>query len=230
MFLTIGSAAVALYLYRRTELFGHKANSIACDGSPTCSEAFGELGERLTQAKLRETLNLLCGDDYYLHDGPLILIHAHGSQYPTIEIDHFAVTPFGVFVLETKHWSGKIELSKNYDYLTRALDGIVENRKSPLAQNKSKLSFLRTHLPAQWPVAGAGVFTSPEARLSPHLSSDIFVLNDLPQWLRTHRDRNASGAPVDITKAVRAIMQFQDRTPNASTAHKLRITHNYRNL
>lgn len=193
----------------------------------TRAQASGEQGERLTQTKLRETLDLLCNDDYYLHDGPLILVHAPGSKYPTIEIDHFAVTRFGVFVLETKHWAGQIGPSSSQDSLSRlSRTGITEERKSPLLQNRSKLAFIRAHLPRQWLVAGAGVFTSPEAHLSPHLPSDLFALNDLPLWLRTQRDRNFTKAPIDVAKAVHAVVQYRDGSPTAATKHKNRIARN----
>ena len=227
MFLTIGLIATGMYLYRHSRQRGRTANPARDIRSQTRAQASGEQGEHLTQTKLRVTLNSLCKDDYYLHDGPLILVHAAGSNYPTIEIDHFAVTRFGVFVLETKHWAGQIGPSSNQDCLSRlSRTGITEERKSPLLQNRSKLAFIRAHLPRQWSVAGAGIFTSPEAHLSPHLPSDIFALNDLPLWLRTQRDRNASKTPIDVAKAVHAIVQYRDCSPTAAAEHKKRIARN----
>ena len=64
--------------------------------SASRSEALGAPGEARAQAKLRETLQWLCGSDYYLHDGPLVIGHAPGTVFPTAEIDHLAVTPFGI--------------------------------------------------------------------------------------------------------------------------------------
>jgi len=134
------------------------------------------------------------------------------------------VTLFGVFVIETKHWSGRIDPSPRNDHILRSTSsGEAEERKSPLSQNRSKLSFIRTHLPRQWAVAGAGVFTSPDASLSPHLSSDLFRLDDLPHWLRTQRDRNKDKQAIDIAKAVDAIIQYRDRSPKAASDHKSRI-------
>jgi len=227
MFLTIGLFANGLYLYRRSRQRGRTASPLRDLRSQTRAEASGEQGEHLTQTKLRETLDWLCKDDYYLHNGPLILVHAPGSPYPTIEIDHLVVTRFGVFVLETKHWAGQISPSSNQDGLLRlSRAGMTEERKSPLLQNRSKLAFIRAHLPRQWSVAGAGIFTSPEACLSHHLPSDLFALDDLPLWLRTQRDRNASKSPIDVAKAVRAIVQYQDRSPTAAAEHKRRVSGN----
>ncbi|WP_144444315.1 hypothetical protein [Caballeronia arationis] len=54
------------------------------------SHEIGEAGEAVAQAKLRTTLQWLCGDDFYLHDGPLLIEHAPGTAFPTAEIDHLA--------------------------------------------------------------------------------------------------------------------------------------------
>jgi hypothetical protein len=57
------------------------------------SDAIGAAGEAAAQAKLHKTLYWLCGNDFYLHDGPLVIKHAPGTNFPTAEIDHLAVTP-----------------------------------------------------------------------------------------------------------------------------------------
>ncbi|SHK84199.1 nuclease-related domain-containing protein [Paraburkholderia terricola] len=68
----------------------------------TSAQGRWEEGEREVSAELRWHLTRLCGDDWAVLDG-LVLIHAPGSAFPTAEIDHLAITPFGVFVVETKH-------------------------------------------------------------------------------------------------------------------------------
>jgi hypothetical protein len=111
--------------------------------------------------------------------------HAPGSQFPTAEIDHLAVTPFGVFIFETKHWSGRIFPSSARGMLTRVADaGQSEDRRSPLDQNRTKVAFSRARLPSNWPVAGAGLFTSPAAALDPDLNANLLSLTDVGQWLR----------------------------------------------
>ncbi|WP_434667702.1 nuclease-related domain-containing protein [Paraburkholderia sp. A3BS-1L] len=70
----------------------------------TRAHACGEASEVAVRAELRRVLTGLCGDDFYLHDGAVLLHHAPGTALPTAEIDHLAVTPFGLFVIETKNW------------------------------------------------------------------------------------------------------------------------------
>jgi len=188
------------------------------------SELAGATGEQLTHTKLKETLNWLCGSNYYLHDGPLVIEHAPGSAFPTAEIDHLAITPFGIFVFETKHWSGRIENSSvPGEVLRTSNDGTQERRKSPLAQNASKVQFLRRHVPPIWPVTGAGVFTSPKVTLAPDLSLDMMRLGDLPQWLRTQQVAHFGKPSVDVQRATNAILAFADLKPDASSRHRNRV-------
>ncbi|MDR5762998.1 nuclease-related domain-containing protein [Caballeronia sp. LZ035] len=67
------------------------------------SDAIGAADEVAAQAEVRKTLYWLCGNEFYLHDSPLVIEHAPGTDYPTAEMDHLAATPYGIFIFETKH-------------------------------------------------------------------------------------------------------------------------------
>lgn len=224
MFLELLVAAGAFYFYK------HKRKNAGAIEWPwskspiTRADAVGAAGERQAQAKLRETPNWLCGNNYYLHEGPLIIEHAPGTDFPTAEIDHLAVTPFGIFVFETKNWSGHISPSSTPGMLTRTeRNGKAEDRRSPLEQNRTKVAFFRSRLPPMWPVAGAGLFPSTEANLAPYLHSDLVSLDDLPQWFRTRRDVFGAKPAVDIPRAVAAVRMYADSSTAAVAAHKQRV-------
>lgn len=103
----------------------------------TRNQRLGEEGEAAVEAELRSALHWLCGDDFYLHPGALLLNHAPGTDFPTAEVDHLAVTPFGVFIVETKNWSGRIERGPTDRTVIRiASDAQREERRSPLQQNR----------------------------------------------------------------------------------------------
>ena len=229
MFFEMFLAAGAVYGYRRFVRRTPVSKAHMADWrAPIAAraEASGTLGEKLTHAKLRETLRWCCGSEFYLHDGSVIIEHAPGTRYPTIEIDHLAITPFGVFIFETKNWSGLIQPSSNPDALLRSTDtGVAEERKSPIAQNRSKLAFLRSVLPRDWLVAGAGVFSSSECRLAADLDLDLIGLAEIPFWLR-HQRQYASESHIDIEMARKAICKFIDSDPNALIQHKQRIYQN----
>jgi Nuclease-related domain len=187
----------------------------------TRAEDAGAAGEKIAHAKLAESLERLCGSNYYLHEGSLIIEHAPSATFPTAEIDHLAVTPFGVFVFETKHWSGRIDSAGIAGELVRtAGDGSRENRKSPLAQNASKVEFLRRHLPPIWPVIGAGIFTSPGVVLAPDLALDLFCVADLPQWLSQKQASRLGKTQIDVRRATAAILRFADFGAFAAERHR----------
>src|SRR5689334_12364012 len=143
------AAAVIIYAVRR-----HKRRSIGPTGSrvpASRSQRSGEQGEAVVQAELRAALEWLCGDNFYLHPGALLLNHAPGSAFPTAEVDHLAITPFGFFVVETKNWAGRIEPGPDAQSVVRiGVDGHREMRRSPIQQNRSKVAFLRSVLPGSW--------------------------------------------------------------------------------
>jgi hypothetical protein len=96
-----------------------------------------------------------------VHPTALLLLHAPGTEFPTAEVDHLVVTPFGIFVIETKNWAGTILPGRVADQVVCHLPGgRLEERRSPISQNRSKVSFLRGTLPATWSVQGLGVFSN----------------------------------------------------------------------
>jgi hypothetical protein len=188
------------------------------------SAALGEAGEVKAQTALREGLMAICGADYRLFNGPIIIEHAPGTDFPTAEIDHLAVTPFGIFVFETKNWSGYISPSPVAGFLTRTdRDGKAEDRRSPLEQNRSKVAFFRGRLPSLWPVVGAGLLVSDDARLSPALHSDLLSPGDLPHWLRARRDSYGGMPPVEVGKASDGVALLIDQSHAAMEAHQARV-------
>ncbi|VXC82414.1 NERD domain-containing protein [Burkholderia sp. 8Y] len=224
MFIKIVIAVVGFYLYKR--LNGRRPHRTPRQArtEQRSSKEIGAAGEAAAQAKLRTTLRSVCGDDFYLHDGPLVIEHAPGTAFPTAEIDHLSITPFGVFVFETKNWSGRIPPSATPANLTRtAGNGTTEIRRSPIAQHRTKVRFLRDQLPPIWPVSGAGLFTSPEAVLDPELPSDLVSLDDLLHWMRVKRDTFKGPAQVDVARAKTAVLMYADSSTNALAAHTARV-------
>jgi len=175
----------------------------------TRAQLRGEAGEAAVRTELRRVLAGLCGENFYVHDGPVLVRHAPGTPFPTAEIDHLAVTPFGIFVIETKNWSGAIAPGATRDEVSRTgIDGTREVRRSPLAQNRTKVNYLNQKLPAVWPIEGLGVFAASDCALHPDLPLALIHIDDLALWMRQRRHEfNASGRkPVNVRVAWQAIM------------------------
>lgn len=194
------------------------------------AEARGVEGEAVVEARLRAILSRMCGNDFVLRHS-VILIIAPGSKHPTAEIDHLVITPFGVFVIETKAWRGQIMMGKSSDVLTWVSpSGLIQTRKNPLAQNRSKVTFIRSLFPSEVVVAGAGVFSSPGACMSDDLPPDLIGVGNLSDWLsqrlewyRVRAMETSVPEFLDTALIDREIMRFVDASSNAAIRHKERV-------
>lgn len=189
------------------------------------AEAQGDAGETTVMVELQRLLTHLCGTNFYLHPGALLITHAPGTPFPTAEIDHLFITPFGMFIVETKNWTGLVAPGPNAAVLTRTgADGVSETRKSPDAQNRTKLNYLRGLMPGTWPVHAVGVFASDHCTLSPELPLTLMHVSELHHWMRTRKAAfDASGAiPVNVSLAREVVLGNTDSSPKAVAMHRER--------
>ena len=195
------------------------------------SQASGDAGEARVNAELRRILARLCGSDFYVHPTALLLLHAPATDFPTAEVDHLVVTPFGIFVIETKNWAGTILPGRTADEVVCHLPGgRLEERRSPISQNRAKVAFLRGTLPATWNVQGLGVFSNDACALSAELPLALVTLRDLGYWLRSQRDRHVkSGNPnIKVSAAWDVVrhLSIDDPTGAALAAHRHKVAGN----
>ena len=189
-------------------------------------KAKGDAGEAAVSRRLAELLDLMREGTYCIRDS-LILNHAPGTAFPTAEIDHLVITSFGIFVVETKNWSGRILPAERNTLRRVANDGTSEHRKNPASQNVSKVAFLRLLLPQHAKtITGIGVFSDPGVRLDMQLRSDLLHINELGYWLRASRDAfNAKRvSPIAVEDVVQKILSQADISPDAAEMHKKRVT------
>lgn len=220
--------AVAFVGWRTWKRRGRAVSAAPPSSAPVVrSQRIGDEGEARVRAELRDALTWLCGENFYLHPSAVVLNHAPGTDFPTAEIDHLVITPFGIFIVETKNWTGRIELGPSDVTLTRTgADGRPEIRTSPVGQNRSKVSFLKAVLPPLWPIEGLGVFANERCALSPELPENIIRCADLRQWLRTkHADHaKRKSIVVDVAKAWDAIQSVAETSDIALRKHHERTT------
>lgn len=186
----------------------------------------GEEGERRISGDLNRHLARLCGDDWLVFDG-LILIHAPGSAFPTAEIDHLVITPFGIFVIETRHWAGAVTRGETDDKLMlAAIDGQRLARTSPMKQNAAKVRFLRGLLPPRlWNVEGLGVFSHEAGTVDPTLPAALLERGELYRHLRTCQKRFAHTGTgrLPVRTVADEILRHADMRPQALVEHRQRI-------
>lgn len=70
--------------------------------------------------------------EYHVFNDVYLDVHGHSSQ-----IDHVVVSQYGVFVIETKNYSGAVYGSENAEYWTQYLNGNSYEFRNPIKQNQS---------------------------------------------------------------------------------------------
>ena len=142
----------------------------------------GWMGEK----RVAKLLSSKLSDDYFLIND--LYLHSGG------DIDHVVLAPSGVFVLETKNWSGNITC--NGDDWQRAGKGNFKGSPSrQVKRNAAKIKRIIDSSQAfrsldMW-VEGIVVFTNNHATL--HLNNPtvlILKLPQLPSHITTHRSPN----------------------------------------
>ena len=96
----------------------------------------GAIGERTVSEKLQSL-----GEHYIVLDD-LLIPNAHGDT----QIDHVVVSPFGIFVVKTKCWSGWISGGENSAQWTQTIYQEKYDKPNPIFQNKVHLEAVKSAL------------------------------------------------------------------------------------
>ena len=143
-------------------------------------KALGDKGERKVNSKLGWRLD---SSEYYRF-ADLHLPSGNGST----QIDHVVVSRYGVFVVETKNYSGWIFGDEKSKVWTQTLYGEKHKFQNPLRQNykhtKAVESFLSLHSSAVFSVvvfAGSGEFRT-------KMPSNVMHSNKLVRYIRSKSD------------------------------------------
>lgn len=97
----------------------------------------GAVGETKVSILLK-----LLGKDYSLLNDIML-----DTNYGTTQIDHIVVSPYGIFVIETKNYQGWILGGENSEYWTQNMYGNKYQFRNPLLQNNAHVNVLRKILP-----------------------------------------------------------------------------------
>ena len=95
----------------------------------------GEMGEK----RVAGILSRLPRDKYQIMND-LLIHHANGH---TSQIDHVVVSEYGIFVIETKNYSGWIYGGANSEYWTQNIYGKKYQLYNPIQQNQGHVRALR---------------------------------------------------------------------------------------
>lgn len=136
------------------------------------------IGEQKVNQAFKEHLSM---SDYRLLEN-VTLATGDGS---TTQIDHVVVSPFGIFVIETKHYAGLVvgtERQKNWTQITRTKKRKFQN---PINQNYKHLKELQTLLPElDRQCFHSLIVFSGNARFQHHMPSNVIQSDDIAQYVR----------------------------------------------
>ena len=121
----IGPALFVIWLIRN-------ANASPRNKTPRTPTTLGERGETAVKRVIGETIE---SQQYVIND----LIIANGGY--TSQIDHIVINPRGIFVIETKNYSGRIYGTEDQQNWTQVLAYGEEKHKiyNPLKQNATHI-------------------------------------------------------------------------------------------
>lgn len=101
------------------------------------TKILGAWGEK----KVSAVLSML-GSDYKIFNDVLIR-----NSYGTSQVDHLIVSPYGIFVVETKNYKGWILGGENSDKWTQNIWGNKYQLANPIRQNYGHIKALQNALP-----------------------------------------------------------------------------------
>jgi len=139
----------------------------------------GWLGEKTTQFDLWMQLD---GDTYKRFHNLIIQ-----TQNGTTQIDHVLVSRFGIFVVETKNFNGRIYGSENDKYWTQFLGSTKNKFQNPLRQNYKHTKTLAEQLDIDDSKIHSVVVFVGEAELKTDMPPNVLIsglfTTDLAQYI-----------------------------------------------
>lgn len=123
---------VVLFLFLLWKKNSHKKTP--AHDAPSRAQEKGQRGEQLVIEQYQQHF----GDEYLLLNNCTFIDQANGST----QVDHILISPYGIFVIETKHYAGLIFGSKDSKVWTQCLPNSKQTFQNPIFQNKKHISVL----------------------------------------------------------------------------------------
>ena len=177
--------------------------------------AKGRIGERLVSSALEK-----------IEDGVLLndMTFCNATSGMTHQIDHILVHPHGVFVIETKNYSGTIVYDEGSSAWFREIRGKRNKISSPLLQNKSHVINLRRALHSKFPVVHVVVFAKDNAPYIP--DENVIDLKDLALFVDSYPYKRLLGVD-EVMAAVSAIKACASETSGREHVENIRYYKQY---
>ena len=142
----------------------------------------GAVEEKRVRARLQRL-----GSEYHTFND--VLIH---NSYGTTQMDHIVVSPYGVFVIETKNYQGWIMGGENSEKWTQNIWGHKYELNNPIRQNYGHIEALKQCLPRYHEAQYISIIVfSPQAELKVIVreASNVIYHNKLLACISSYKER-----------------------------------------
>jgi hypothetical protein len=136
------------------------------------------------------------------------------SNNETTQIDHIVLSPFGIFVIETKHWSGWIFGSANDKNWTQKLRGKTKQMHNPLHQNYGHCKALGQILHLKESDIFSMVVFTDKCELKTQMPKEVMHMGSAAKYIMSYRERKFSDEQVE---RMRRILEAVKLERNART-------------
>lgn len=167
-------------------------------------KAKGRQGERKVAKYLKKL-----PDNYIVLNNILLQNNIHSTQ-----IDHIVFSPYGIFVIETKNYSGLIKGNETSESWTKTSYGKNYTFRNPILQNQAHIKALKHILSIKDDRKFIQIVTfSNRAKLKVHTSTYVVYYNRINKTILKNRKRLFSYSEAE---------KYAERIENAATANTLK--------
>lgn len=150
--------------------------------SKTKTQEKGELGELLVQQQGKKHLN----SEIYI---PFHNITIYNGQTST-QIDHLYLSIYGIFVIETKHYSGWIYGNQYDEFWTETFGSNKKYTfKNPLRQNYGHIKFLENFLTIEFEKFHSIIVFSGNCQIKTSMPNNVCRLQDFCDYILSFKEQ-----------------------------------------
>ena len=129
-----------------------------------------------TESKVAKQLAKLPKDEYIVLNDLML-----PTSYGTTQIDHVVLSLYGVYVIETKNYTGTLIGNEKSEQWEQNINGFMYKTANALRQNKAHISAVRSHasVQANAPIHNIVVFANATKFDIFHEEGEVIYINDL---------------------------------------------------
>ena len=129
-----------------------------------------------TESKVAKQLAKLPKDEYIVLNDLML-----PTSYGTTQLDHVVLSLYGVYVIETKNYTGTLIGNEKSEQWEQNINGFMYKTANALRQNKAHISTVRSHasVQANVPIHNIVVFANATKFDIFHEEGEVIYINDL---------------------------------------------------